>query len=1056
MKKITILALLFAQIIGIINTKAQTYFGTQQTITTTADNARSVYSSDIDGDGDLDILSASWNDDKIAWNRNIDGNGYFGSSNLVSTIADRALSVYSCDLNGDNDMDVLSASEADDKIAWYKNNGSGGFGSQQVISNVADRACSVYACDIDGDGDMDVLSASYGDHKIAWYKNNGSGSFGSELIISTAASGARSVFACDIDGDGDMDVLSASYSDNKIAWYENTDGKGTFGAQQVITTMANYAQSVYACDIDGDGDMDVLSASPGDNKVAWYENTDGAGTFGTQKVISTSGNYVQSVYACDLDLDGDMDVLAASSLDDKIAWYENIDGAGTFSAQNVITTAADYARSVYACDVDNDGDLDVLTASSNDDRIAWHENFTVKITVQPQNSNISCNSNTNFFLTAQDADAYQWQFREGSGFSDLTNDASYSGVTTSTLQITNATSDMSGYEYRCIVSNAGGDLSSDTVLLIIEDVENPVITSTHNDQSVDASTNYEALLPDYKTDIIATDNCDLYVDTAQNPIAGTIISGSTNLVTLTVTDDAGNFAQVSFNVSVVDNSDPVITSIHNDVNLSDEGSCQAALPDYTGFVTATDNCDVSLDISQNPTAGTAISGSINTVTLTVTDDDGNFAEKSFNVGVDDTTKPVITSTHNTQTLDANTSCEAILPDYTGSLTATDNCDTGLDIVQSPVPGTTISGTTNFVVLKATDDAGNFAEVSFNVEVQDNTKPIITSTHNAQIISSAENCEAILPDYTGDVVATDVCDSELDITQSPEAGSTVFGAINEVTLTATDDAGNYAKVKFNVGIEDNIAPVITSDHNNQTIDANGNCEALLPDYTGDVVANDHCDTELDIVQSPAGGTIITGATNEITISVTDDAGNDSEVTFNVSVEDNNDPAITCAGNQSFDLDPDNSVYTVSGTLLDPVLTTDNCNIESISNDYNASNTLNGAEFLPGNTTVVWTITDGNGNTANCSFDITVNESVGIKNLKKHGISIYPNPTSGVIYIESTKFQIERIEVYDLTGKLLINKSNLKEKVIDLSELSGGMYIINISTEKYNFTTGILKE
>jgi hypothetical protein len=48
--------------------------------------------------------------------------------------------------------------------------------------------------------------------------------------------------------------------------------------------------SVYAADIDGDGDMDVLSASANDDKIAWYENTDGAGTFGAQNVISTAAN----------------------------------------------------------------------------------------------------------------------------------------------------------------------------------------------------------------------------------------------------------------------------------------------------------------------------------------------------------------------------------------------------------------------------------------------------------------------------------------------------------------------------------------------------------------------------------------------------------------------------------------------------------------------------------------------------------------------------------------------------------------------------------------------
>ena len=133
-------------------------------------------------------------------------------------------------------------------------------------------ASSVYATDIDGDGDMDVLSASIGDDKIAWYANDGSGNFGTQQVITTAADGAFSVYATDLDGDGDMDVLSASAIDDKIAWYAN-DGSGNFGTQQVISTAADFATSVYATDLDGDGDMDVLSASEVDDKIAWYENT---------------------------------------------------------------------------------------------------------------------------------------------------------------------------------------------------------------------------------------------------------------------------------------------------------------------------------------------------------------------------------------------------------------------------------------------------------------------------------------------------------------------------------------------------------------------------------------------------------------------------------------------------------------------------------------------------------------------------------------------------------------------------------------------------------------
>jgi hypothetical protein len=70
--------------------------------------------------------------------------------------------------------------------------------------------------------------------------------------------------------------------DDKIAWYQN-DGAGNFSIQQIITTNANSAWSVYATDLDNDGDADVLSASYYDNKIAWYQN-DGTGNFGTQQI----------------------------------------------------------------------------------------------------------------------------------------------------------------------------------------------------------------------------------------------------------------------------------------------------------------------------------------------------------------------------------------------------------------------------------------------------------------------------------------------------------------------------------------------------------------------------------------------------------------------------------------------------------------------------------------------------------------------------------------------------------------------------------------------------
>ena len=400
-------------------------FGGQSVISAAADHASSVFAADVDGDGDMDVLSASFNDDKIAWYEN-DGSQNF-TPHTISTAADAARRVFAADMDGDGDLDVLSASSTDDKIAWYENDGSQNF-TPHTISTAADGAFSVFAADLDGDGDMDVLSASGYDDKIAWYENDGSQNF-TPHTISTAADFAVSVFAADVDGDGDLDVLSASFNDDKIAWYEN-DGNQNF-TPHTITTAANGAWSVFAADVDGDDDLDVLSASSTDDKIAWYEN-DGSQNF-TPHTITTAANLAISVFAADVDGDGDLDVLSASRLDDKIAWYEN-DGSQNFTP-HTISTAADGAASVIAADVDGDGDLDILSASFDDNRIAWYENDPVYSTIAGRHlfynqsgtstrydgNNLAINASDDLAI-ATDKTAYLW---EDTGAATFANVSSY-------------------------------------------------------------------------------------------------------------------------------------------------------------------------------------------------------------------------------------------------------------------------------------------------------------------------------------------------------------------------------------------------------------------------------------------------------------------------------------------------------------------------------------------------------------------------------------------------------------------------------------------------------
>lgn len=115
----------------------------------------------------------------------------------------------------------------------------------------------------------------------------GDGSFGNKKIISELAKMVTSVIVSDIDRDGDLDVVSATNGNDLIAWYENTNGQGDFGEQQIVSDAVNNPMSVFSCDIDGDGNQDLLSASYGDNKIAWYENlTTGGGPISIGEIIS--------------------------------------------------------------------------------------------------------------------------------------------------------------------------------------------------------------------------------------------------------------------------------------------------------------------------------------------------------------------------------------------------------------------------------------------------------------------------------------------------------------------------------------------------------------------------------------------------------------------------------------------------------------------------------------------------------------------------------------------------------------------------------------------------
>ena len=360
---------------GPVECVTEPLFSELHEVSNSADGARGIAVADIDGDLDIDLLSASGSDDKIAWYESDGQSPPTFIEHIVTTAADNAWDVFAIDLDGDLDVDIISASNADDTIGWYESDGAmpPSFSERIVITDGADGVRDIFAIDLDGDLDIDILSASANNDTIAWYENDGAKppSFAEHIIV-TNANLAQSVFAIDLDDDGDIDLLAASGFDDTIAWYENDGATPPSFAEHNITTSADGALAVFAIDLNNDLDIDILSVSVNDDTIAWYENDGGMNPSFIEHSISTVADGVRGLFAIDLDGDLDIDVLSALS-GGTLVWYRS-DGA-TLPNFDKFTITGDAASvgGIIGHDIDADGDNDVVWSSILDDAISWHE-----------------------------------------------------------------------------------------------------------------------------------------------------------------------------------------------------------------------------------------------------------------------------------------------------------------------------------------------------------------------------------------------------------------------------------------------------------------------------------------------------------------------------------------------------------------------------------------------------------------------------------------------------------------------------------------------------------
>ena len=346
-------------------------FGPEIPLTGKIHEPRCVSAADLDGDGDIDLLTASQHKNKITWFEN--DNGVVTLADDITTSALDAFFVTTGDLDGDGDIDVLSASPGDDMVAWYENDGSANFSDEIIITQTANGVSNLALSDLDQDGDIDVLSASEIDNLIAWYENDGFGNFSSEIIISEAMTGTRFVSVADLDADGDLDVLATAADSNKAVWFEN-NGDEDFSEEHLISNSVDTAFGIYPADFDNDNDIDLLiTEDPYTNRAYWHEN-DGSGNFIAEHLIDASSSQdFQHVMIEDMDNDNDNDIVIVAS--SSIRYYIN-DGNGEFADY------VDFTESLFGtwmqygamADIDGDSDIDIISLAYGQDQLAWSEN----------------------------------------------------------------------------------------------------------------------------------------------------------------------------------------------------------------------------------------------------------------------------------------------------------------------------------------------------------------------------------------------------------------------------------------------------------------------------------------------------------------------------------------------------------------------------------------------------------------------------------------------------------------------------------------------------------
>lgn len=291
------------------------------------------------------------------------------------------------DVNGDGLPDIITGNSGDGTISVLINTTPNGattpsFAAPQVITT-ADGVwpSSMIAMDVNGDGSPDLVVADYANETVTVLLNattagSSTVDFSNQTVLD-ATLAAFQLVAADVNGDGLPDIVAADYGTGLITVLLNTTTPGSttpsFAAQQDFSVGGQGDDiSLVATDLNGDGIPDLAVIHMVSCTVSVLVNTTQAGSATVSFDAPQSfaiGNYAQSVVAADLDNDGKPDLVVANYQDNTISVLHNTTTAGSatmsFDAQQTYAVGVN-PEALAMVDVNGDGKPDVLVTNNSD------------------------------------------------------------------------------------------------------------------------------------------------------------------------------------------------------------------------------------------------------------------------------------------------------------------------------------------------------------------------------------------------------------------------------------------------------------------------------------------------------------------------------------------------------------------------------------------------------------------------------------------------------------------------------------------------------------------